>query len=298
MTYRASWRRWWLTPWARHDSRQVCQVLRGRWPSVIPSRVRARYGEPHISRTPLIQYEQFTRRLRVAPNVAPSSSFPPSLPRPAPRSAAGSKSRTDPTYSVDRRFEKTAALGSGRRLRNCVVMSLIVETAPGFRDCATWHRLCAWPGVDSPATTYQPRQPAEGVLHQVVLEHLETFLTQAAELRDGEGLPSFVEQEFRDFLRCGSLGGGVARFRCAGCGFDRLVPFSCHGRAFCPSCGGRRKLIALIEDPTVIRRVLQHLGLPTDVPEARPARAPPVPLLNDASRTRDASDEPYVDDPA
>ena len=92
----------------------------------------------------------------------------------------------------------------------------------------------------SPSTTYQPRQPAAGVLHQVVREHFETFLTQAADLRDGEGLPSFVEQEFRDFLRCGSLGGGFARFRCSGCGFDRLVPFSCRGRGFCPSCGGRR----------------------------------------------------------
>ena len=25
-----------------------------------------------------------------------------------------------------------------------------------------------------------------------------------------------------------------------GCGLDRLVPFSCRGRGFCPSCGGRR----------------------------------------------------------
>ena len=77
-------------------------------------------------------------------------------------------------------------------------------------------------------------------MHQVVRDHLETFLEQAADLRHGDGLPSFVEQEFRDFLRCGSLGGGFVRFRCAGCGFDRLVPFLCHGRAFCPSCVGRR----------------------------------------------------------
>ena len=63
----------------------------------------------------------------------------------------------------------------------------------------------------------------------------------------------------------------------------------------CSRCGGRLKLI---EDPTVIWRVLQHLGLPTDAPEARPARAPPVPLPDDASRTGDASDELYVDDPA
>ena len=73
--------------------------------------------------------------------------------------------------------------------------------------------------------TYAPRQPASSVLYQVVRDHFETFRAQAAELRDGEGLPSFVEQEFRDFLRCGSLAGGFARFRCTGCGFGCLVPF-------------------------------------------------------------------------
>jgi len=73
-----------------------------------------------------------------------------------------------------------------------------------------------------------------------VRDHFETFRAQAADLRDGEGLPSFVEQEFRDVLQCGALAGGFARFRCTGCGFDRLVPFSCHGRGFFPSCGGRR----------------------------------------------------------
>ena len=53
-------------------------------------------------------------------------------------------------------------------------------------------------------------------------------------------MPRFVEQEFRDFLRCGWLAGGFARFRCGACGLNRLVAFSCKGRGFCPSCGGRR----------------------------------------------------------
>ena len=53
-------------------------------------------------------------------------------------------------------------------------------------------------------------------------------------------LPKFVEQEFRDFLTCGVLAHGFARLRCEGCAFERLVPFSCKGRGFCPSCGGRR----------------------------------------------------------
>jgi hypothetical protein len=73
-----------------------------------------------------------------------------------------------------------------------------------------------------------------------VREHFETFRAQAARLRDGEGLPRFVEAEFHDFLRCGSLAGGFARFQCGTCGLDRLVAFSCKGRGFCPSCGGRR----------------------------------------------------------
>ena len=36
------------------------------------------------------------------------------------------------------------------------------------------------------------------------------------------------------------LAGGFARFRCDDCGLDRLVPFSCKGRAACASCAGRR----------------------------------------------------------
>ena len=43
----------------------------------------------------------------------------------------------------------------------------------------------------------------------------------------------------------------------------------------CPRCGQMMRLIALIEQADVIRRILGHLGLPTDVPEPAPARAPP-----------------------
>ena len=90
------------------------------------------------------------------------------------------------------------------------------------------------------STTYTPRRPSDGTVYQIVRDHFETFRAQAASLRDGEGLPRFVEQEFRDFLQCGWLASGFARFRCGACGLDRLVPFSCKGRGFCPSCGGRR----------------------------------------------------------
>jgi hypothetical protein len=87
---------------------------------------------------------------------------------------------------------------------------------------------------------YQPRAAEHGVLYRVIDEHLEAFLDAAARQADGHRLPKFVEQEFRDFLTCGVLAHGFARLRCGDCAFERLVPFSCKGRGFCPSCGGRR----------------------------------------------------------
>jgi hypothetical protein len=43
----------------------------------------------------------------------------------------------------------------------------------------------------------------------------------------------------------------------------------------CLRCGGRLRLVALIEQASVVQRILRHLGLPTEVPEPQPARAPP-----------------------
>jgi len=43
----------------------------------------------------------------------------------------------------------------------------------------------------------------------------------------------------------------------------------------CPSCGGRRKILAAITQGAVIRAILTSLGLPTDPPAAHPARGPP-----------------------
>ena len=37
----------------------------------------------------------------------------------------------------------------------------------------------------------------------------------------------------------------------------------------------RLRLVALIEQASTVERILRRLGLPTDRPEARPARVPP-----------------------
>jgi hypothetical protein len=61
-------------------------------------------------------------------------------------------------------------------------------------------------------------------------------------------------------------------------GFDVLA---------CSRCGGRFRLIALIEHPPVVQRILGHLGLPCDIPGALPSRAPPLRFPGDATTVDD-----------
>jgi hypothetical protein len=69
---------------------------------------------------------------------------------------------------------------------------------------------------------HQRRRPAETVLYQLVQEHLETFLALSDE-STGEGLPRYLERDFRKYLDCGILARGYARARCTDCGEDFLI---------------------------------------------------------------------------
>ncbi len=104
---------------------------------------------------------------------------------------------------------------------------------------------------------YTPRDAEGTVLHQVVREHLETFLATTARA-DPAGLPAFLEQEFRGFLDCGVWSRGFARFQCQGCHAETLVPFSCKRRGFCPSCGGRRMAAGAAE---LVDHTLPHVPI-------------------------------------
>src|SRR5262245_49016569 len=42
----------------------------------------------------------------------------------------------------------------------------------------------------------------------------------------------------------------------------------------CPDCGARLRLMATIEQPGVIEKILMHLGLPAELPRPAPARSP------------------------
>ena len=91
----------------------------------------------------------------------------------------------------------------------------------------------------SRTTTYRRRQPERTVLYRTVQSHLATWL-ELAQDESGRSAPAHVEREFRRYLECGILAHGFARARCAGCGHDFLVAYSCKGRGVCPSCNTRR----------------------------------------------------------
>ncbi len=71
-------------------------------------------------------------------------------------------------------------------------------------------------------------------------------------------------------------------------GFDVLA---------CSRCGGRLRLVALIEQAAVIERILHHLDLPAEIPAPRPARAPPVSAWDVNLALAEPGDETSMCDP-
>lgn len=62
----------------------------------------------------------------------------------------------------------------------------------------------------------------------------------------------------------------------------------------CPRCGHAMRLIALIEQLEIIRRILRDLGHPIDVPAPAPARAPPP--ADDGDEASPAYRFPFTDE--
>lgn len=87
--------------------------------------------------------------------------------------------------------------------------------------------LSAGPHSDGPhsAGTYQRHQPEQTLLYQIVAQHYPAFrdLMEA----QGKELPTYIQREFDDFLKCGRLEHGFLRVRCDDCHSEHLVAFSC-----------------------------------------------------------------------
>ena len=118
------------------------------------------------------------------------------------------------------------------------------------------------------APTYQRRQPERTVLYRTIATHLPTFLARTAGEDGSGGWPAFVRREFEAYLRCGILAHGVLRVRCERCGDTAVVGFSCKGRGFCASCGGRRmsELAAHLVDRVLPRVPIRQWVFTVPVP--------------------------------
>jgi hypothetical protein len=88
--------------------------------------------------------------------------------------------------------------------------------------------------------SYERHRPEETLLYKVIQENIETFLANIDREPTPKGLPKYVKEEFYKFLRCGLLQYGFLRVKCQSCTHEKITAFSCKGRGFCPSCGGKR----------------------------------------------------------
>ena len=70
---------------------------------------------------------------------------------------------------------------------------------------------------------YERRRPEQTPLHRFIGRHLESWL--AARSLGERPVPTHVEGELREYLRCGILCFGFARARCTRCGHGFLVAF-------------------------------------------------------------------------
>ena len=115
--------------------------------------------------------------------------------------------------------------------------------------------------------------PRESALWRV--ERTEALGMMEAARSSESSLPRYVEDELHAYLRCGVLACGFARARCAGCGVDKLVAFSCKKRGVCPSCGGRRmsetaaELVTRVVPEAPVRQWVLSLPWALRLPVAR-----------------------------
>ena len=132
---------------------------------------------------------------------------------------------------------------------------------------------------------YRPRDAEHTVLHQVIAEHLEVFLLAVAEAGDGAGLPQFIEREFRVLAillwhrllrRSASESGPLCRGDGGREGVTAAGGRSCclssrehKGRAWGPSCGGRRMTERAAHLVDAVLRVYTHSAHQRPRPEAR-----------------------------
>ena len=107
---------------------------------------------------------------------------------------------------------------------------------------------------------YRRRHPERSDYYRLLESGFEEFARNWPE--DFETRYGFLRKEVQSaifaFLECEIPENGVARVRCAGCGQDFFVAFSCRARVACPGCTSKRSLL-FGEKVREIEHPLNHL---------------------------------------
>ena len=73
---------------------------------------------------------------------------------------------------------------------------------------------------------YHRHRPEQTLLYQLVEQHFPAFVSALE--ANGGNLPTFVRQEFDDYLKCGLPEHGFLRVKCDSCRNEHLVAFVCY----------------------------------------------------------------------
>ncbi len=100
-------------------------------------------------------------------------------------------------------------------------------------------------GRSGQGSFYHPRAPRASPMYRLFESHFDEFERVYAERdqkRYGFWRPA-IRKSVDAFLACGDLHEGFARARCADCGAEFFVAFSCKQRCMCASCHQKRTLL-------------------------------------------------------
>jgi len=119
------------------------------------------------------------------------------------------------------------------------------HVANGDPITGTEARLPADPHRRHGEQVYRPRRPKESPLRQCLCAHFYDFI-QAYPQKDEKKygfLKRVVEDVVNKYLDGGDFTKGFAHIYCENCKKSMLLPFSCKGRWFCPSCHEKKVLL-------------------------------------------------------
>lgn len=124
-------------------------------------------------------------------------------------------------------------------------------------------------GCGKTAGFYRPRDPQRSAFYQLIQEQFPTFQAVYAlryQERYGYWRP-IVSRVVEAFLRCGDLQQGFARVRCADCGHEVFVAFSCKQRCLCPSCHEKRALGTALHVSETVCAAVPHRQFVFTIPK-------------------------------